>query len=85
MPRTVTTFLASLDFDGEDGVAGVDRTLEGRGVDDLGDFRELHHVELRRDARGDVLAGRGGGGEEGVVAGHHRHDEGFDSFGQGMR
>jgi hypothetical protein len=46
-------------FDRGDGVAGVDRAVKvsprPRGC------RELHHVEQRGDARGDVLAGGGGG------------------------
>src|SRR5262249_37428142 len=46
-------------FDREDRVAGVDRTLEGRAIDHLGDLRDLRHVELGGDARGDVLAGGG--------------------------
>ena len=45
---------------------------------------DLHHVELRGDARGDVLAGRGGRGEERVIVRHQRHDERFDGFGEGL-
>ena len=44
-----------------DGVAGIDRPLEGVGRHHLDDVGDLHHVEQRRDARQHVLAGGGGG------------------------
>ncbi len=51
-------------LDRGNGVAGVDRALEGvRGVD-LGDFRDLGHVQLGGHARQDVLAVRGGRGQD---------------------
>ena len=78
-------FLRVARLDRHDRVAGVDRTLEGRGVDHLRDLRDLHDVELGGDARRDVLAGGGGRGEEGVIAGHQRNDERFDGFGEGVR
>ena len=42
-----------------DGVAGVDRPLEGVGRDDPGDVGDLHHVEKGGDPRHDVLADGG--------------------------
>ena len=47
---------------GLDGVAGVDRPLEGVGRHHLDDVGDLHHVEQGGDARHEVLArGRRGG------------------------
>ena len=40
---------------GLDRIAGVDRSLERVGRDDLGDVGDLHDVEQRGDARQDVL------------------------------
>ncbi|MNR04342.1 hypothetical protein D3C85_1202900 [compost metagenome] len=69
---------------GGDGVAGVDRALEGIGrfhADDVGD---LGHVELGRDARGHVLA-RGGGREQDVaVARRHSQHLGRHVLGQAV-
>ena len=44
-----------------DGIAGIDRPGEGIGAFDRKDVADLHHVEQRGDARGDVLAVRRGG------------------------
>ena len=46
--RTVMTFFLSRALHGLDGVAGVDRALEGVGRDDLDDVGDLHHVEQAR-------------------------------------
>ena len=56
VPRTVMTFLASVDLDGRDRVAGVDRAGERVRALDRQDVADLHHVEQRGDARRDVLA-----------------------------
>ncbi len=52
---------------GGDGVAGVDRPLEGVGTDDPDDFRDLLDVEQRGDPRQDVLAVAGGRGQHVAV------------------
>ena len=51
-----------------DRVAGIDRPLEGVGRDHLGDVGNLHDVEQGGDARQHILAGRGRGADDGVVA-----------------
>jgi hypothetical protein len=58
-----------------DGVAGVDRPLEGVGRNHLGDLGDLHHVEQRGDPRQHVLRHGRGGGDDGVVGGRQRHDQ----------
>jgi hypothetical protein len=58
-----------------DGVAGVDRPLEGVGRDDLDDFGDLHHVEERGDARHHGLAGGGRRRDERVVGAGKADDE----------
>jgi hypothetical protein len=69
-------------FDSGDGVAGVDRPGEAALALDRNDVGHLHHVEQRGDARGDVLAGRGGGREEGVVMAHQVGHQRRDVLGQ---
>jgi hypothetical protein len=54
---------------GGDGVAGVDRALEGVGADHLGDVADLGHVELGGHARGHVLAAGGGREQDVAVVG----------------
>src|SRR6202045_2827551 len=61
--------LGVLRFHGLDRVAGIDRPLEGVGRNHLDDFRHLHDVEQGGDARHHVLEARGGGRDEGVIAG----------------
>ena len=68
-----------------DRVAGIDRTLERVGRDDLDDLRNLHHVEECRDARHDVLAGRGRGGHDRRITAGQRDDQRRQRFGQLMR
>jgi hypothetical protein len=70
---------------GRDRVAGVDRALEGVGVDDLGDVRDLADVEPGGHARRDVLA-RGGRGKHdvAVAAGDREHLRG-DVLGERVR
>ena len=70
---------------GRDRIAGVDRANERVGALDRDDVADLHDVEQRCDARGDILADRGGVGEEGVVVGHQRHHQGGDILGQHVR
>ena len=55
-------------------VTGVDRTLERIWRVDLGDFRDLRHVQLGSHARQDVLAVGGGWRQDvAVVAGDGQH------------
>src|SRR5690606_34948379 len=63
-------------------VARVDRPDEGVARDDLDDVRDRGHVQLGGEARGVILAVRGGGGQNGVIAPGQRQDGGFDRFGQ---
>ena len=65
-----------------DGVAGIDRPLEGVGRDDLDDFGDLRDVEQGCDARQDVLADRGGGRDDRVVAAGERDDQRCQRLGQ---
>src|SRR3546814_5927168 len=69
-------------LDGRDRVAGIDRAGEGLRTLDRQDLADLHHVEQRGDARRDILAGRGRGCDERVVAAHQFGDERRDIFGQ---
>ena len=50
------TFLASPRLHRLDGIAGIDRPLEGVGRDDLGDLRDLSDVEQGCNTRQHVLA-----------------------------
>ena len=65
-----------------DGVAGIDRPLEGVGRHDRGDVGDLHHVEERGDARHDVLAGGGRRRDQRVVAVGERDDQRRQRFGE---
>ena len=65
-----------------DGVAGIDRPRERVRALDREDVADLHDVEQRGDARGDVLAGGGGRSDEGVVALHQLRGDGCDGFGE---
>ncbi len=58
-------------------IAGVDRPLEGLGVDHADDLAERSQVKPGGQARDEVLAGRGGGGEDRVVVAGDRQDGGF--------
>jgi hypothetical protein len=69
---------------GGDGVAGVDRTLEGVGRIDLGDFRDLGHVQLGGHARQDVLAVGGGRRQDVRVRAGDRQDLLGDVLGQAV-
>ena len=60
-----------------DGIAGIDRPLEGVGRDHFDDFGHLRDVEQGSDARRDVLAGRGGRRDDRVIrAGQRDHQRG---------
>ena len=65
-----------------DGVAGIDRPLEGVGRDHLGDVGDLHDVEQRRDARHDVFPRRGRRRDDGVVVAGERDDQRRDRLGE---
>jgi hypothetical protein len=69
---------------GGDGVTGVDRALEGVGRIDLGDFRDLGHVQLGGHARQDVLAVGGGRGQDVRVRTGDRQDLLGDVLGQAV-
>ena len=58
-----------------DGVAGVDRAIEGVGRDDLDDVGDLRHVEQRRDARQHILGRAGRGRHDDVIGGRERDDQ----------
>ena len=77
--------LGVLRFHGLDRVAGIDRPLEGVGRNHLDDFRHLHDVEQRRDARHHVLEARGRGRDEGVIGGRQRHDQRGQRLGEVVR
>ena len=68
--RTVMHLLGVVRLDRGDRVAGVDRAGERVRALDREDVADLHHVEQRGDARGDVLAEGRGRREERVVAVH---------------
>jgi hypothetical protein len=78
----VITFLASPDWIGLQGVAGVDRPHEGVGADDLDDVRDRGHIELGGDPRRVVLAVGGGRRQDGVIAPGSGSDGGLDGLGQ---
>jgi hypothetical protein len=59
---------------GGDGVAGVDRALEGVGADHLHRVADLRHVQQRGDTRCDVLAGGRGRKQHMAVGLGHGHD-----------
>src|SRR3984885_6353078 len=67
---------------GLNGIAGIDRTLEGIGRHDLADLGNLHDVEQRRDPRHDVLSVRGRRREDRLVGLGERHDEGRRRLGK---
>ena len=69
---------------GLDGVAGIDRPLEGVGRDHLDDLGDLHHVEQGGDARHDVLAAGGGRRDDRVVAAGQRDDQRGQRLGQAL-
>jgi hypothetical protein len=67
-----------------DGVAGIDRALEGVGADDLGGVADLADVQQRGHTRSHVLATGGGRKQDVAVAlgnGHHLRG---DVLGQAM-
>ena len=68
-----------------DRVAGIDRPLERVGRDHLDDLGDLRDVEQRGDARHDVLAGRGRGRDDRVVAGRERDDQARRAARRGAR
>ena len=76
------TFFGVLRLDRGDGVAGIDRAGEASVLLDRQDVAELHHVEQGGDARRDILAVGGGGGEEGVVMAHLVDRDRGDILGQ---
>ena len=78
------TFLASLERDRRDGVAGVDRTGERVLVLDRQDLGNLHHVEQGRDARSDVLAGGRRRRDERVVVLHQLGGDRRDILGKAV-
>jgi len=67
-----------------DGVAGVDRALEGVGAKDLGGFADLADVQQGGDSRRHVLAGRRGGEQQVGVAGCNRQHLGRQILGQAV-
>ena len=73
--RTVTTIFGSVELDGLDRVAGIDRPLEGLWANNLDDVRNLHHVDERRHAWRNILGARGRGRNDGLIAGREVDDE----------
>ncbi|MDT4801795.1 hypothetical protein FQZ97_345090 [compost metagenome] len=67
---------------GSDGVAGIDRAFEGVAVDHCGDVGHLGHVQLRSNARHEVLAVGGGRGQDVAVVGCQFGDQRRDVLGQ---
>ena len=65
----------------DDRVAGIDRAHERVRALDADHARDLHHVELRRDARRGVLAGGRGRKQHRVVVRHQRRDQRFHRLG----
>src|SRR5690606_9422986 len=59
-----------------------DRTLERGRIHHVDDVGDLHHVEQRCNARHHVLAHRGGGGDQRVVAVGQSHDGGCQRLGE---
>ena len=74
----------SFELHGLHRVAGIDRPLEGVGRDHLDDVGDLHDVEQRRDARHDVLAGRGRRRDDRVIGPAQRDDQRRERLGQRM-
>ena len=74
--------LGILRLHGLDGVAGIDRPLEGVGGDHLDDLGHLHDVEQRGDARHHVLEARGRGRDERVIGRRQRHDQRSQRLGE---
>ena len=69
-----------------DGIAGIDRTLEGIGGFDRHNFRDLCHVQQCCHAGHSVLAVGGGRSDDIVVAGARADDDlqlfgGIEDFG----
>src|SRR3984957_19870570 len=77
--------LGILRFDSLDGVAGIDRPLERVGRYHLDDFRHLHDVEQRGDARHDVLEARGRRRNEGIIASGKTDDQSRERLSEVMR
>ncbi len=71
----MTTIFASVELDRLDGVAGVDRPLEGLRADHFGDVGNLHDVKKRGNPRRDVLGVAGRGGDDRVVVAGERDDQ----------
>ena len=69
-------------LDGRDRVTGVNRARERVRPLDREDVGDLHHVEQRRDARGDVLSGGCRRDDECVVALHQPGGDRRDRFGE---
>ena len=69
---------------GLDGIAGINRPLEGVGRHHLDDVGNLHDIEQRRHARHDVLARGGRGRHHRVVVRHQPDDQGSDFLGELM-
>ena len=66
-------------------VAGIDVALEGIGPEHLDDVGQLGDVQQRGEARHDVLAVRGRGGEDRAVAGRQRLQQQHEIFGDRRR
>ncbi len=67
-----------------DGVAGIDRPVEGVGADDGDDVGDLHDVEQRGDARQHALPHGGGGRDERVIVLGQRDAERGDRLGEAV-
>src|SRR5690606_12164359 len=59
--------LGALALHGSNGVAGVNRTLEGGGIDHTADFRNLFHVQQGSNTRRKILAHGSSRRQDGVV------------------
>ena len=77
--------LAVLRAHGLDRIAGVDRPLERVGRDNLGHFRNLHHVEESGDPRHDIFSRRGRRRHDGLVGRRQSDDQRGDRLRQHMR
>jgi len=67
-----------------DRVPGIDRALEGRGIDHRQHFRDHHHVQKRRHARQDRLGQGTRGGNDMLKVAGQRHDQRGGRFGHAM-
>ena len=65
-------------------IAGVDRAHEGVDRHHLDDVRDGRHVQLGRDARGEVLAVVGRGRQDRIIVAGQRQHRRLDRFGQGL-